>query len=394
MKKLMILLLAAGCASPKKETPLSEMNAVDESKLALYVLTNANMMSVGITNFGGRVVLLQVADRDGNMEDIVLGYDSLKQYLTGNPYFGAMIGRYGNRIAKGKFSLDGKDYQLATNNGVNALHGGPRGFHNVIWDAKPGLVDRGQTLELTYISADGEEGYPGTLTTKVTYTLTDGNELIIDYEATTDKTTVVNLTHHSFFNLAGEGSGDILGHQFIINADKFCPVDEGLIPTGELRSVAGTPFDFREPHHAGERIGAADEQLTFGKGYDHNWVLNKTGNEVSLAATVLESVSGRKMEVLTTEPGLQFYSGNFLSQKEVGKKGHVYDFRTAFCLEAQHFPDSPNHPDFPTTVLKPGETYRQQTIYRFSTVQWSMCRLANVPISLSMGQYGALADTL
>lgn len=344
------------------------MNAVDPSRLALYVLTNANKMSVGITNFGGRVVILQVPDREGMLEDIVLGYDSLKQYLTGNLYFGALIGRYGNRIAKGQFTLEGKQYQLATNNGANALHGGLRGFNNVIWDAKVGLADRSQTLELTYVSADGEEGYPGTLTTKVTYTLTDGNELIIDYEATTDKTTVINLTHHSFFNLAGEGSGDILGHEFTINADRYCPVDEGLIPTGELRSVEGTPFDFRQPHSVGERIETTDEQLKFGKGYDHNWVLNKTGNEMSLAATVTERVSGRKMEVLTTEPGLQFYSGNFLTESEAGKKGHIYDFRTAFCLEAQHFPDSPNHPDFPSTTLKPGETYKQQTVYRFSVM--------------------------
>lgn len=361
------LVILQDCSSPKKETPLSAVPNVDPSQLKLYVMVNANKMAVAVTNFGGRLTLLQVPDKYGQFADVVLGYDSLEQYLTGNPYFGAMIGRYGNRIAKGMFTLEGKDYQLATNNGANALHGGPNGFHNVLWSAAPKAVDDGQALELTYVSADGEEGYPGQLTVKVTYTLNDNNDLIIDYEATTDKTTVVNLTHHSFFNLAGEGSGSILDHEFTLFADRFNPVDEGLIPTGELRSVVGTPFDFLSPHRAGERIDADDEQLKFGKGYDHNFVLKKDGNELSLAARVVEPVSGRVMEVWTTEPGLQFYSGNFLTKSEVGKKGHVYDFRNAFCLEAQHFPDSPNHPEFPPTVLKPGETYRQQTIYWFST---------------------------
>lgn len=366
---LVVVLLIAGCASPKKETPLSDMKPVDAADLKVYTISNANKMAVAVTNFGGKIVTLQVPDREGSLADIVLGYDSLASYISGNPYYGAMIGRYGNRIAKGKFTLDGKEYSLATNNGVNALHGGPGGFHNVLWRVEPKEVEGGQALELTYVSQDGEEGYPGTLTVQVTYTLpTNSNELIIDYEATTGLTTVVNLTHHSFFNLAGEGSGDILGHEFTINADRFCPVDAGLIPTGELRAVAGTPFDFLQPHKVGERIKAEDEQLKFGLGYDHNWVLNKTADELSLAATVVEPVTGRRMEVWTTEPGLQFYSGNFLSRSEVGKKGHVYDFRTAFCLEAQHFPDSPNRPEFPSTVLKPGEVYKQQTIYRFATV--------------------------
>lgn len=345
------------------------MPDIDPAELKLYVMVNAKKMAVAVTNFGGRIVMLQLPDIQGNLGDVVLGYDSLEQYLTGNPYYGAMIGRYGNRIAEGRFTLDGKDYQLATNNGANALHGGPFGFHNVLWRVESKAVEGGQALELTYVSPDGEEGYPGTMQVKVTYTLlTDADDLVIDYEATTDKTTIANLTHHSFFNLAGEGSGDILNHEFTINADRYVPVDEGLIPTGELRSVKGTPFDFLQPHRAGERIEAEDEQLKFGKGYDHNWVLNKTGNELSLAATVFEPTTGRKMEVWTTEPGLQFYSGNFLSTSEVGKSGHVYDFRTAFCLEAQHFPDSPNHPDFPSTVLKPGEVYTQRTIYRFSTL--------------------------
>lgn len=368
MKRLtLLLLLAASCAMPKKETPLSAVPNIDPSQLKLYVMVNANKMAVAVTNYGGRLTFLQVPDKYGQLADVVLGYDSLAPYLTGNPYFGAMIGRYGNRIAKGTFTLEGKEYQLATNNGANALHGGPNGFHNVLWNAETKQTEKGQSVELTYQSADGEEGYPGNLAVKVTYTLNDNNDLIIDYEATTDKTTVVNLTHHSFFNLAGEGSGDILGHDITIFADRYNPVDEGLIPTGELRSVEGTPFDFRSPHLVGERIGAEDEQLKYGKGYDHNFVLNKDGNELSLAARVVEPVSGRVMEVWTTEPGLQFYSGNFLTKEEVGKKGHVYDFRTAFCLEAQHFPDSPNQPTFPSTVLKPGETYRQQTIYWFST---------------------------
>jgi len=361
-----VALLIIGCATPKKETPLSVKQPPGPDDLKLYVMTNDHGMAVAITNFGGRVVMLQVPDKDGHPGDIVLGYDSLTQYLDGNPYFGAMIGRFGNRIAGGKFALEGKTYQLAINNGANALHGGPGGFHNVLWDAVPKQVEGGQALELTYVSSDGEEGYPGTLTTKVTYTLpSSSNELIIDYTATTDQPTIINLTHHSFFNLAGEGSGDILNHTFTIYGDRYCPVDKGLIPTGELRPVAGTPFDFTQPHRAGERIDAEDEQLKFGKGYDHNWVLTKKAGELSLAATVSEPTSGRTMEVWTTEPGLQFYSGNFLSKTEIGKKGHVYDFRTAFCLEAQHFPDSPNQPAFPSTVLRPGEKYTQRTIYKF-----------------------------
>lgn len=367
---VVMLLLVAGCASPKKETPLSVKKPAGPDDLRMYVMTNANKMAMAVTNFGGRLVMLRVPDKSGQFADVVLGYDTLSQYLTGNPYYGAMIGRYGNRIAKGKFTLEGKEYELAVNNGMNALHGGPGGFHNVLWEVEAKQTEEGQALVLTYVSPSGEEGYPGTLTTKVTYIMPiNRNELIIDYEATTDQTTVVNLTHHSFFNLAGEGAGDILGHEFTINADRFCPVDEGLIPTGELRPVTGTPFDFTQPHKAGERIGMDDEQLKFGKGYDHNWVLNKKSDELSLAATVVEPLSGRKMEVWTTEPGLQFYSGNFLTKNEVGKGGHVYDFRNAFCLEAQHFPDSPNNPEFPSTVLKPGEVYKQRTIYKFSLME-------------------------
>ncbi len=323
-----------------------------------------NVMKLNATSFGGRIISLFVPDRNGVESNVVLGYEDVKKYLTGNPYFGALIGRFGNRISKGRFSLDGKNYQLATNNGANALHGGPKGFHNVHWEIEK---KDPATLEMNYISADGEEGYPGTLHAKVTYRVSDRNELVIDYEATTDKTTIVNLTHHSFFNLAGEGSGDVLEHKLAINANYFCPVHPGLIPTGELRPVKGTPFDFTHAHRIGDEIDAADEQLRSGKGYDHNWVLNKKGRELSLAASVSEDTTGRIMEVWTTEPGLQFYSGNFLTGSDVGPGG-VYGFRSGFCLEAQHFPDSPNHPEFPSTTLHRGEVYKQKTIYRFLTM--------------------------
>lgn len=368
---IVILTILVGCSPQKKETPLSTvtMTPIDKSKLELYTIRNASGMTIDVTNLGGKIVSLWVPDKTGEFGDVVLGYDSVTQYIKGNPYFGAMIGRYGNRIANGKFTLDGNEYMLATNNGANALHGGPDGFHNVLWTVdqiEDTETSDHESLVMTYVSKDGEEGYPGTLSVKVTYSLTADNELVIDYEATTDQATVVNLTHHSFFNLAGEGVGDILNHTIAINADRFCPVDDGLIPTGELKPVAGTAFDFLQHHKIGERINGDDQQLNFGKGYDHNWVLNKKGNELSLAATVTEPTSGRVMEVWTTEPGLQFYSGNFLNPGEQGKGGKTHDFRTAFCLEAQHFPDSPNQPEFPTTVLRPGELYAQKTIYRFS----------------------------
>jgi aldose 1-epimerase len=352
------------CSSKKNPNEMDHSSTSQVDSLKSYVLTNADGMKMEVTNFGGRIVSLFAPDKNGKMEDVVLGYDSLKQYLTGNLYFGAMIGRYGNRIAKGKFSLDGKDYQLALNNGANSLHGGPTGFHNVYWKIVP---SDDKSLRMAYYSKNGEESYPGNLDVIVTYTLTDKNEVVIDYEATTDQETIVNLTHHSFFNLAGAGQGDVLDHEMTINADDFTPVDGGLIPTGELKKVKGTPFDFAISHKIGERINQPDEQLKFGKGYDHNWVLRKKSNEFSLAATVVEPVSGRVMEVWTTEPGLQFYSGNFLSGKDIGKGNKVYPFRSAFCLEAQHFPDSPNHPNFPSTGLKPGETYKQRTVYRFFT---------------------------
>jgi aldose 1-epimerase len=328
----------------------------------IVTLTNTNGLKATITPYGGKVISLWVPDRKGNLGDIVLGYDSASQYPAGNPYFGALVGRYGNRISKGKFTLDGTTYQLKTNNGVNALHGGPGGFHNVMWNV---VEVKPNSIALVYNSADGEEGYPGTLQTKVVYTLTDANEFTIDYEATADKPTVVNLTHHSFFNLGGEGAGDILNHELQIIADKFTPVDEGLIPTGALKPVAGTPFDFNKPTAIGARINHEDIQLKYGKGYDHNWVLKREGEGLSLAAVITEPTSGRAMEVWTTEPGLQFYSGNFLDGSDIGKGGKKYEYRTAFCLEAQHFPDSPNKPEFPSTVLKPGEVYTQKTVYKF-----------------------------
>lgn len=303
---------------------------------------------------------LSVPDRNGNMADIVLGYDTPQQYLGGNPYFGALIGRYGNRIARGKFSIDKVIYQLNVNNGSNALHGGPNGFHNKIWNSEQ--IDS-NSLELKLLSPDGEEGYPGDLSVVVHYTLTDNNELIIEYAANTTKTTVINLTNHTFFNLAA--TGDILDHELRIYADYFVTVNNELIPTGELNSVENTPFDFREVHTIGERIAKMDRQLQYANGYDHTYVLNKQADVFDFAAWVREPLSGRVLEVWTTEPGVQFYSGNFLDGKDLGKEGINYPFRSAFCLETQHFPDSPNQPDFPSTLLRQGETYKQKTVYKF-----------------------------
>jgi aldose 1-epimerase len=359
-----LALLATACSTDKKNTSMQVPEEDQHATLqdATDTLTNKNGLVAVITPFGGKVISLWVPDKAGKLGDVVLGYDLADEYIKGNPYFGALIGRYGNRIAKGKFSVDGKEYQLATNNGANALHGGPVGFHNLLWQKKSTTPNQ---IVLTYLSKDGEEGYPGNLNAQVTYTLTDDNELMIDYEAVTDAPTIVNLTHHSFFNLAGAGNGDILNHLLTIQADKFTPVDSGLIPTGELKPVKGTPFDFTKPTPIGQHINETNEQLANGKGYDHNWVLIKKANELSLAASVTEPTSGRVMEVWTTEPGLQFYSGNFLDGTNIGKGGKKYEYRTGFCLEAQHFPDSPNHPDFPSTILRPGETYSQKTIYRF-----------------------------
>ena len=338
----------------------------DGTAVDLYTLRNAGGCEVKITNYGGIVVGLTAADREGKLDDVVLGYETLGEYLADTPYFGALVGRYGNRIGGAKFTLDGVEHALEVNDGANSLHGGRRGFDKVVWQAKAVEGEKEDSLELTYLSADGEEGYPGNLSVKVVYAWTDDNELRIDYTATTDRKTVVNLTHHSYFNLAGAGVGDNLAHEMTINADRFTPVDGGLIPTGELRSVEGTPMDFRQPTAIGAQIDADDEQLKLGGGYDHNWVLNSTDGSLAPAASVHEPTTGRVMDVLTTEPGIQFYAGNFLDGSNVGKGGKAYRHRSAFCLETQHFPDSPNQPKFPSTVLEPGGTYRQTTVYRFS----------------------------
>lgn len=369
------VVLLAGCGQKKESEVRAQMKKQPFGRTAegqavdLYTLTNQNGLEAAITNYGGIVVRLKTPDRSGQFADIVLGFDTLEDYLKGHPYFGAIIGRYGNRIAKGSFKLNGVEYKLATNNGENHLHGGLKGFDKVVWNARDVSTAEAPALELTYTSKDGEEGYPGTLHVTVVYTLTPANELKIDYAATTDKDTVVNLTNHSYFNLAGQGEGDILGHELMINASRFTPVDAGLIPTGELRSVEGTPFDFRKPVPIGARINQDDQQLKYGKGYDHNFVLDRTGDGLAFAARVTEPKSGRVMEVYTTEPGIQFYSGNFLDGSIKGKGGKVYQHRYGLCLETQHFPDSPNKPQFPSTVLKPGAKYQSTTVYRFSAVK-------------------------
>jgi aldose 1-epimerase len=337
----------------------------DNVPVELYTLTNSHGMEARIMTYGGTVVSLKVPDRQGKLGDVVLGYDSLDGYLKNSPYFGSIVGRYGNRIGNGQFSLDGKQYTLPKNDGANTLHGGTRGFDKVVWSAKEVKGKDGSGLTLTYLSKDGDQGFPGNLSVSVVYAITENNELKIDYSATTDKTTVVNLTHHSYFNLAGQGT--ILKHELMINAGKFTPVDGGLIPTGELRAVSGTPMDFKRSAEIGARIDQSYEQLSLGKGYDHNWVLDSRGGKLALAARVYEASSGRIMEVYTTEPGLQFYSGNFLDGSITGKSAQVYQRRSGFCLETQHFPDSPNKTAFPSTVLKPGQQYKSSTVYRFSS---------------------------
>jgi aldose 1-epimerase len=335
----------------------------DGKNVEIYTLTNSRGSEAKIITYGGIVVSLKVPDKQGKLGDVVLGFDTLADYENHSPYFGALIGRYGNRIAKGKFMLDGHEYKLATNNGENHLHGGVKGFDKVVWTAKPSTDKHGANLELTYLSVDGEEGHPGNLNVQVVYTLTEDNKLQIVYSATTDKPTVVNLTHHSYFNLAG--AGDVLDHRLTLNADRYTPTDSGSIPSGELAAVKGTPFDFTTETAIGARIGPENEQLKFGRGYDHNWVLARKGKGAELAARVYEPTSGRVIEVFTTEPGIQFYSGNFLDGTP-GKGGKPYPIRSGLCLETQHFPDSPNHANFPSTVLRPGQKYSQTTIYAFS----------------------------
>src|SRR6202158_667410 len=332
----------------------------DGTAVDIYTLADGKI-EARIMTYGGIVVSLRAPDRNGKLDDVVLGFDSFEPYLTQTPYFGGIIGRYANRIAHGSFKLDGKTYSIPKNDGDNALHGGTRGFDKVVWGAKK-ITDG---IELTYVSKDGEQGFPGTLTTTVRYTLS-GSALRIEYSATTDKDTVLNLTNHSYFNLGGQGKGDVLGHVLKIDASRMTPVDAALIPTGELKSVAGTPFDFRTPHAIGERINADDAQLHLGKGYDHNFVLDHPQGELAEAAEVYEPTTGRILKVLTTEPGLQLYTGNFLDGSITGKEGRVYNRRFAFCLETQHFPDSPNQPSFPSTELKPGQTFHSVTVYQFS----------------------------
>jgi aldose 1-epimerase len=336
-------------------------------KVHAYTMKNARGVEMRVIDYGGIIVSLRTPDRAGNLADIVLGFDDLEGYVRSSPYFGAIAGRYANRIAKGQFTLDGTTYKLAINNGPNALHGGLKGFDKVVWQAEPGADSNGVHLVLRYTSADGEEGYPGTLHATVTYTLTDRNELAIEYQATTDKPTPINLTNHSYFNLAGEGSGTVLGQVVTIDADRYVPVDTTFIPTGDLVSVAGTPFDFRKPTPIGARIDQPDTQLKNGRGYDHTFVLNRPADGAALvhAAHVVDPTSGRTLDVATTEPGMQFYTGNFLDGKLVGKNGHVYPRRGGFCLETHHFPDSPNKPQFPSTILRPGETYHSRTVFTF-----------------------------
>jgi aldose 1-epimerase len=329
----------------------------------LFTLSNQRGLEAQITNYGGRLVVLKTPDRAGKPGDIVLGFNNLAGYLGKNPYFGALVGRYANRIAHAEFTLNGTRYQLARNNGENSLHGGWIGFDKVLWDAE----ETNSGVLLRYFSKEGEEGYPGNLQVEVTYTLGEDSELRIDYTAETDKETVLNLTNHSYFDLSGEGLGRIIDHEVTIHADRFTPVNANLIPTGELRAVAGTPFDFRRPAIIGSRIDQRDEQLTYALGYDHNYVLNGTG-ELFLAASAVDHSSGRVLEVLTTQPGMQFYTGNHLDGTVVGKQGRPYGFRSGFCFETQHFPDSPNQPEFPSTRLKPGEQFRTTTVLRFSTV--------------------------
>jgi len=334
-----------------------------------YVLSNSKGVEAVVISYGAALVSLKAPDRSGKSADIVLGYDTLDGYEQDKTFFGATIGRYGNRIAGGQFTLDGTVFHLPKNDGPNSLHGGIRGFNKRIWTGVDRSRADAQVLELTYTSPNGEEGYPGTLKVQVTYTLpAEANELRIDYSATTDKDTVVNLTNHSYFNLSGVASQEILEHQLLLRALKFTPVDSTLIPTGELRAVCCGPFDFTKATAIGARINQGDEQLKFGKGYDHNWVLERTNKGgLQVAAEVFEPTSGRVLEVLTTEPGIQFYSGNFLDGKVRGKGGQLYGHRTGFCLETQHFPDSPNHPNFPSTVLRPGQLYRSTTVFRLLT---------------------------
>lgn len=329
----------------------------------LFTLTNKSGNIVRITNFGGKINWIEVPDRKGKKENITFGFNDFESTLKGDMSFGSLIGRYANRIANGKFTLDGQEYHLPVNNGPNTLHGGPAGWHSVLWDSEILKDSRYPAIRLRYRSPDMESGFPGNAEAEVIYTWTDNNEIVMDYKCTTDKKTVVNLTNHAYFNLHGAGDGDILDHELTIKASAFTPVDSVMIPTGEIRSVAGTPFDFTAPHKIGERIGDNYDQLILGNGYDHNFVLD---NKDDVDVVLYEPVSGRVLEVITDQPGMQFYCGNFLNGSQIGHGGKAYNHRTGLCLESGHYPDSPNHPEFPSTVLNPGEIFRSQTVYRFS----------------------------
>jgi aldose 1-epimerase len=372
--------LAGACGGEPSSTPVQQPRpnvtlapgfgrTADDKSVDLITLRNSAGIEARILTLGGTIVSLRTPDRAGALDDVVLGFDDLASYISKSPYFGCIIGRYGNRIAKGRFTLDGKPYTLATNNGPNHLHGGVKGWDKVIWTPEPFQTADGVGVKLTYTSADGEEGYPGMVKAEVTYSLNDQNQLTVDYHATTDKPTIINLTQHSYFNLAGATANDILGHELMVNAAEYTPVDATLIPTGQIAPVEGTPFDFRKLTAIGARINDANEQLKRGLGYDHNFVLTRSGPGLSHAARVVEPLTGRTLDISTTEPGIQFYSGNFLDGTLKGKGGRTYPHRSGFCLETQHYPDSPNRPAFPTTVLRPGEDYRSKTVFTFGVAK-------------------------
>ena len=370
---LLLVLFSNSCSKISKKMPTLKINktqfgkTIDGTSVEKYILSNQNGMELSIINYGGIITSWTAADKNGVYKDVVLGYNTLREYEAQTPYFGALIGRYGNRIAEGKFKLDGKEYRLIANNGVNHLHGGLKGFDKVIWDAKTILGDSIISLELRYLSKDMEEGYPGNLETKVTYSLNNDDELSIKYEATTDKPTIVNLTQHSYFNLTADFDKDILNHEIVINANSFLPVDNKMIPTGEFRDVTKTPFDFRKSKTIGKQISEENTQLKIGNGYDHCWVLNGQGKGLPLVASAYDPVSGRLLEVYTDKPGIQFYSGNFLDGTLPSKLNGTYQYRTGFCLETQYYPDSPNQRNFPSVRLNPGEKYKSKTVFKFTT---------------------------
>lgn len=361
-----VALLFSGCQSAKNKAMVKkELTGTFKGKeVYQFTLTNKAGNVIKLSNFGARITWIEVPDKNGMKDNVTFGFDTFDGMLKGDHYFGAVVGRYANRIAKGKFTLDGTEYTLPINDGTNALHGGPDGWHSVVWNFEIPQKTESPKVIFTYVSPDMEEGYPGEMNIKTEYTWNDRNELVIDYTCTTDKKTVLNITNHAYFNLHGAGNGNILDHQLVLNASGFVPVDSTLIPTGAILPVAGTPFDFTTPHTVGERINEDYDQLKLGKGYDHTFVLD---NKSEVDATVYDPASGRFMEVITDQPGIQFYSGNFLNGTMIGHGGKAYQYRSGLCLETGHYPDSPNHPDFPSTVLNPGETFHSETIYRFST---------------------------